>query len=178
MHLSETCDAGRPRLITHVDTTPASAHEVTCTTAIHDALAATALAPAEHLVDSAYVSAATLVHGCDAHAITLVFPGPACAQCAARGACIQQRGRGGRTLVVHREAEHASLSAARTRMASAEGQALYALRAGVEGTLSQAVRAFGLRRSRYRGLPKTRVQPCAARRDGRGAQPRPRRGLA
>ncbi|MFD9823067.1 transposase [Streptomyces violascens] len=31
----------------------------------------------------------------------------------------------------------------------------YATRAGVEGTISQAVRAFGLRRCRYRGLAKT-----------------------
>jgi transposase len=31
----------------------------------------------------------------------------------------------------------------------------------VEGTISQAVRAFGLRRSRYRGLPTTRVQHAA-----------------
>jgi hypothetical protein len=58
---------------------------------------------------------------------------------------------------VHPEAEHRALTAARARMASAESEALYDLRAGVEGTLSQAVRAFGLRRARYRGLPKTRV---------------------
>ena len=32
------------------------------------------------------------------------------------------------------------------------------LRQGVEGTLSQAVRAFGLRRARYRGLAKTGLQ--------------------
>ncbi len=31
----------------------------------------------------------------------------------------------------------------------------YAARAGIEGTISQGVRAFGLRRSRYVGLPKT-----------------------
>lgn len=217
VHLSETCDADRPRLITHVDTTPAAAHEVTRTAAIHDALAAKALAPAEHLVDSAYVSAATLVHGASAHGITLVgppppdtsglpsasgfgvadfvldwaaeravcprgvtslswkrhgdpvhrpyiaihFPGPACAACAARAACIRQRGRGGRNLIVRPEEQHVALTAARARMASSEGEALYALRAGVEGTISQAVRAFGLRRSRYRGLPKTRVQHAA-----------------
>ena len=34
-------------------------------------------------------------------------------------------------------------------------------RAGVEGTLSQGVRAFGLRRSRYRGLEKTHLQHVA-----------------
>jgi transposase len=34
----------------------------------------------------------------------------------------------------------------------------YAKRAGVEGTLSQAVRAFGLRQSRYVGQVKTHLQ--------------------
>ena len=38
---------------------------------------------------------------------------------------------------------------------------LYTLRAGIEGTLSQAVRAFGLRQARYRGLAKTRLQNIA-----------------
>ena len=230
VHLSETCDAGRPRLVTHLDTTPPSAHEATRTAAIHDALAAKALVPAEHLVDGAYVSGATLVHGATAHAIALVgppprdtsgqprhgrrrrpgdagfgvaafvldwaaeravcprgvaslswtryerversdgvprayvaihFPGPACAACSVRAACIRQRGRGGRNLVVHPEAEHTALTAARARFASPEGQALYDLRAGVEGTISQAVRVFGLRRARYRGLPKTRLQHAA-----------------
>ena len=34
----------------------------------------------------------------------------------------------------------------------------YHVRAGVEGTLSQGVRAFGMRRSRYIGLAKTGLQ--------------------
>ncbi|MEV7185183.1 transposase [Kitasatospora sp. NPDC093102] len=34
----------------------------------------------------------------------------------------------------------------------------YRARAGVEGTVSQAVRGPGLRRSRYRGLAKTHLQ--------------------
>jgi len=42
-----------------------------------------------------------------------------------------------------------------------EGRRLYARRAGIEGTISQGVRAFGLRRSRYRGLAKTRLQHVA-----------------
>src|SRR5687767_3236123 len=37
----------------------------------------------------------------------------------------------------------------------------YAQRAGVEGTLSQGVRAFGLRQARYRGLAKTHLQDVA-----------------
>jgi transposase len=34
----------------------------------------------------------------------------------------------------------------------------YARRAGVEGTISQGVRAFGLRHARYLGLAKTHLQ--------------------
>ncbi|WP_151756816.1 transposase [Dictyobacter vulcani] len=40
-------------------------------------------------------------------------------------------------------------------------QPRYALRAGIEATISQGVRTFDLRRSRYVGLPKTHVQPLA-----------------
>ena len=36
-----------------------------------------------------------------------------------------------------------------------EGQELYHCRAGIKGTISQGVRAFGMRRTRYRGLDKT-----------------------
>jgi len=39
----------------------------------------------------------------------------------------------------------------------------YRVRAGIEGTLSQGVRAFGMRRSRYIGLAKTGLQQaCTA----------------
>jgi transposase len=39
----------------------------------------------------------------------------------------------------------------------------YSVRAGIEGTLSQGVRAFGMRRSRYIGLAKTALQQvCTA----------------
>ncbi len=217
VHVSETCDQGdAPHLITHVDTTPATAHEATGTDAIHAALAAKALAPAQHLVDAAYVSAALLVRSREAHGVDLVgpprpdvsaqtagggygvdafrldwarrqavcpegvasaiwgeyedrwrgayvrvrFPGAACRACPARAACCRPA-RGGRSLTVHREAEHAALAAARARQDTDEGRQLHNVRAGVEGTLSQAVRAFGLRRARYRGLPKTRVQHAA-----------------
>jgi Transposase DDE domain len=37
----------------------------------------------------------------------------------------------------------------------------YSNRAGVEGTISQGVRAFGMRRSRYIGIGKTRLQHLA-----------------
>ena len=37
-------------------------------------------------------------------------------------------------------------------------QARYARRAGVEGTIRQGVAVTGMRRGRYRGLPKTQLE--------------------
>jgi len=45
--------------------------------------------------------------------------------------------------------------------AGEEGQRLYAKRAGIEGTLSQGVPAFELRRTRYRSQAKTCLQHIA-----------------
>jgi transposase len=56
------------------------------------------------------------------------------------------------------QAQYVALQTARHRERSAEFRTRYAQRAGVEGTLSQGVRAFGLRRSRYVGLRKTHLQ--------------------
>jgi hypothetical protein len=42
---------------------------------------------------------------------------------------------------------------------NAEWKQRYATRAGVEGTIHQAVAATGIRRSRYLGLPKTHLAP-------------------
>ena len=41
---------------------------------------------------------------------------------------------------------------------SEAGRQRYARWAGIEGTISQSVRSFGARRTRYRGLPKTHLQ--------------------
>jgi len=51
-----------------------------------------------------------------------------------------------------------ALQAARTRQQTPEFKREYALRAGIEATISQGVRAFGLRRSRYCGEAKTHLQ--------------------
>jgi transposase len=53
------------------------------------------------------------------------------------------------------------VGAARIRETQEAYAAQYRLRAGIEGTLSQGVRAFGLRRSRYRGLARTHLQHVA-----------------
>jgi transposase len=51
--------------------------------------------------------------------------------------------------------------AARQREQTEEFQEHYKKRAGIEGTISQGVRAFGLRRSRYVGQAKTALQHIA-----------------
>ena len=61
MHLSETCEDDAVHLITHAMTTVAAVHEAGCTAWIHRASAAKGLAPAEHLVDAAYVDAELVV---------------------------------------------------------------------------------------------------------------------
>ena len=60
-----------------------------------------------------------------------------------------------RSLTIQPEAEFKAVAAARERTKQPEYKALYALRAGSEGSLSQAVRRSGLRRARYVGLTKT-----------------------
>src|SRR3954451_10627687 len=85
-----------------------------------------------------------------------------CRACASRTRCTRARwGLHGRVLALLPKREYEALAAARAREGTAEGRRLYAQRQGVESTLSQGVRAFGLRRTRYHGLAKTRLQHVA-----------------
>jgi transposase len=83
-----------------------------------------------------------------------------CRPCHARPLCSRPTDTG-RRLHLPSQEHFAALQEARAWYASAEGRQRYQCRAGVEGTLSQGVRAFGLRRSRYRGLEKTHLQHVA-----------------
>jgi transposase len=85
------------------------------------------------------------------------FPKAARLACQARTLCTQAKQQP-RRLRLHPRPEHEALHAARQRLKSEEGERLYAQRAGVEGTLSQGVRSFGVRRTRYRRLAKTHLQ--------------------
>src|SRR4051812_8748014 len=76
VHLTETCDPNAPRLVIHIDTTPASVHEARRTGPIHAALARKGLTPRAHLVDAAYVSARQLVEARERYGIDLVGPTP------------------------------------------------------------------------------------------------------
>ncbi len=56
------------------------------------------------------------------------------------------------------QAQQEALWAARQRQTTASFKKEYARRAGVEGTLSQAIHVCDLRRAKYIGLAKTRLQ--------------------
>ena len=63
-----------------------------------------------------------------------------------------------RLLTFRLRAEHEALQASRQRQATPEWKERYQTRAGIEGTLSQGIRAFELRRTRHVGLAKTHLQ--------------------
>jgi transposase len=217
VHVSETCEPTAPHLLTQVHTTTAAVYEAQCTELIHQVLHAKDLAPQEHFVDGAYISADVLVASRDDHAIMLRGPtrpiqgwqaqtdgaydlSPCtvdwaqrqarcpqgkvstvwrayvdregqpytivrfslqdCRPCPARPLCSRTQ-KTGRGLHLPSQERFDALQAARAWYASEEGRQHYQRRAGVEGTLSQGVRAFGLRRTRFRGLAKTHLQHIA-----------------
>jgi transposase len=80
-----------------------------------------------------------------------------CGPCPARVLCAPKT-VARRSVHFHLREEREALNAARARMSDPAWQERYRRRAGVEGTLSQGVRAFGMRRSRYVGLAKTALQ--------------------
>jgi transposase len=83
-----------------------------------------------------------------------------CRACPSRTRCTRAA-KCGRYLKLYPRREHEALVAARARERTAEFRRLYAQRQGIEGTMSQGVRGFGLRRARYRGLAKTKLQHLA-----------------
>src|SRR3954466_10711774 len=89
--------------------------------------------------------------------IGAVFSRTDCGACATRHLCTSAK-EPRRSVYFHPRAEYEALNAARARMHDPAWKKRYHVRAGVEGTLSQAVRAFGMRRSRYIGLAKTGLQ--------------------
>lgn len=211
VHVSETCNPSDPYLLTHVHTTSAAVHEAKCTTVIEQALVEKALAPDDHLVDAAYVSADLLVQSARDYGsrlrgptrpdvswqvkvkgayrpddfqidwdqswaycpsgkasiswtdrldhksrpfIQVQFSRHDCTPCEHRARCTHGKPPAARTLKLHRRPQHEAFKAAQGWYNSEGGQRQYASRAGVEGTISQGVSAFGMRRTRYRGIGK------------------------
>lgn len=94
--------------------------------------------------------------------ISAVFSRTDCGACAARPLCTPAK-EARRSIYFHPRPEYEALNAARKRMHDHAWKERYRVRAGIEGTLSQGVRAFGMRRSRYIGLARTGLQQaCTA----------------
>lgn len=217
-HLTETCDDEYPHLITSVATSSASEYETTQTPLIHERLAALDLLPAEHFVDSAYISAEIMLEALEKHSVHVIgsprqdvswqaktdgafdyrafeidwdkqqvrcpngkvssywkaidtdsedrspgikikFSKHDCLVCSVRTHCT--RGKGGRQMRLPSKPLYEINEAMRLYIGSDEGKELYKKRAGIEGTISQAVRCFGFRQARYIGQTKTHLQHVA-----------------
>jgi transposase len=211
-HWTETCDAERPHLITHVATPVATTNDTQLVPLIHAALAKLELLPSEHLMDTGYLSADNIADSRTHYGVRLVGPvGPGgnwqagvadgitldqfeldwrqqiatcpqghqsqrwrsyqdahgegwtkigfakatCDACSQRQSCTKST-RNGRQLRLGPHYE--MMRELRTYQATEAFRAEYAARAGIEGTISAAVRAHGARRSRYLGQAKTATQ--------------------
>ena len=98
----------------------------------------------------------------DAPRIQVIFSRTDCGACADRALCTPSKDAR-RSLYFHQRPQYEALNAARVRMEDPAWKRRYRVRAGIESTLSQGVRAFGMRRSRYIGLAKTGLQQvCTA----------------
>lgn len=74
MHLTETCDADRPNLITHVETTAAPVADDAVTGSIHAGLAEQNLLPAQRIADTGYVNSKLFVDSRRDYGIDLMGP--------------------------------------------------------------------------------------------------------
>jgi DDE family transposase len=88
--------------------------------------------------------------------IVVRFPTTACKSCPVRPQCTQSA-RNPRQLMLRPREIHDTIERARTEQTTDEWKQRYATRAGIEGTIHQAVAATGTRRTRYLGLPKTHL---------------------
>ncbi|MEU9125450.1 transposase [Streptomyces sp. NPDC048506] len=82
----------------------------------------------------------------------VIFPEWDCRNCKVRTSCTSGFTR---RVTLHPREEHELLQHQRAEQDTDNWKQRYATRAGVEGTVSQAVRATGIRTSRYRGQART-----------------------
>jgi len=87
--------------------------------------------------------------------IQVSFAKAVCQPCPVRCDCTKADHR---ELQLQPQAAHEALQRQRALQQTAEFRQAYALRCGVEATISQAVRRLPLRQSRYRGMPKVQLQ--------------------
>ena len=90
----------------------------------------------------------------------VIFDGNDCRACQARSLCTRNKSQP-RRLRLQPRVQYEALQRARQLQSTEAGRQLYNARAGIEGTISQGVRGFVLRQSRYWGLAKTHLQHLA-----------------
>jgi len=217
VHVTESCDAERPHLITSIETSVASVGDAAMLAAILDQEQRRGGNPAEVLVDAGYLSGPAIVRGREAGValvgpllantswqtragqgytaeafsidwdgkqarcpqgetsqgwqqgedargqaiIRVRFEASVCRGCRQREHCTKTK-RGGRVLTLAPQVVHEAIEQRRHEQSTPEFAKRYAARAGVEGTISQAVRVTRLRRARYRGLAKTHLEHLAS----------------
>lgn len=89
--------------------------------------------------------------------IQVFFPVKECRACPVQQQCTRPGSRHGRQLTLLPREHQQVLDQTRRDQETEEWKQRYAIRAGIEGTVSQAVRGTGIRRTRYVGLPKTHL---------------------
>ncbi len=89
--------------------------------------------------------------------ILFKFPQKTCRECQFRHLCTRSKTEP-RELSLRPQEEHLALVERRKEQKTQTWSKKYNQRAGVEGTISQAVRGFGLRQCRYVGLSKVHLQ--------------------
>ncbi len=87
--------------------------------------------------------------------INIRFAHSDCVACSQRSQCVSSSRS--RALTIRERPAYEAAVSARQRQTTEGFKQSYAKRAGIEGTLSQGVKLGDLRRTRYIGLPKTRL---------------------
>ena len=93
--------------------------------------------------------------------IKIKFSTKDCQACPSLRLCTQSMRHVRRTVTISPKEQYDALQARRKYETTKDFKALYATRAGVEGTISQGIRTMGLRRSRYIGQDRTHLQHMA-----------------
>lgn len=94
-------------------------------------------------------------------AISVRFPAAACRACPARDKCTTAQWSGRQLFLRPREI-HEAVTAARAGQDTRQWKDRCKARAGIEGTMGQASHVTAIRRARYLGLDKTRLEHLAA----------------
>jgi len=90
--------------------------------------------------------------------VTFAFSRHHCRPCPIRDQCTLAAPHVPRRITIHPERIHEARMTAQRAQDTHQWRTTYNIRAGIEGTVSQAVRGPDLRHSRYRGLPNAHLQ--------------------